>query len=306
VFVIVFALMLAVVVAITMSAAKSKGHAPTAGGRGTATPSLPGGVTGQQGSAAKAGAAVQTTAGAMPETIAPAPQLDRALSAALTGVVRGSGRLAVGVIDETSGTEAVFRAGRSFRAAGLAATDLAAALLLLHQQAGQAVSSAESAQATAMIETGSGASTTAMWKRLHDSLPAANVTLKLRHTRGGTWRGLTSTVADQLQLLSDLSVTGSPLNSSGRDYLLGLMTTVAPGQRWGVPAAASAGTSYAVKDGSLPVAGRWAVSSTGVIERGGQELLIAVLSAGSPSQATGEALVQAAALAAANTITRSS
>jgi hypothetical protein len=70
-----------------------------------------------------------------------------------------------------------------------------------------------------------------------------------------------------------------------------------------VSAAASNGTSYAVKDGALAGAGGWLVNSGGIIEYDGQELLLVVLSEGSPSKASGVRLVQSAARAAAAAIT---
>ncbi len=50
----------------------------------------------------------------------------------------------------------------------------------------------------------------------------------------------------------------------------------------------------------------WGVNSVGVIQRNGQDLLIAVLSGGSATRSAGMSLVQAAALAAAQVITAES
>ncbi len=303
VFVLVFALMLAFVVVVTMSAAKSKGRPRVAAGTPASTSTLKVGATGPRGKPATSGSAAPNSAGATPEAIAPSARLNKVLNATLTGVLgRAAGQLAVGVINESTGGEAVFRGGRIFRAGGLANADLAAALLLQRQRSGQPVSGAESDHAAAMIESGSGASAAWLWHRLHGGLAAANATLKLRHTDGPKPGRLTTTVTDQLQLLTDLAAPESPLGSAGQDYLLGLMSAVEPGQRWGVPAIASAGTSYAVQNGWLHMPGGWAVGSAGIVQRNGEELLIAVLSAGSPSRASGVSLVQSAALAAANAI----
>jgi hypothetical protein len=83
-----------------------------------------------------------------------------------------------------------------------------------------------------------------------------------------------------------------------------------PGERWGISAAASPGTSYAVKDGWLPdgsagAGASWVINSVGVVEHDHQHLLLAVLSAGQPTEAAGIAAVQAAAAAAAACITAS-
>jgi hypothetical protein len=95
----------------------------------------------------------------------------------------------------------------------------------------------------------------------------------------------------------------SPLTAASRSFELGLMRQVRAGQAWGVPVAATAGTSPAVKNGSRPDPRRWVVNSIGVIRRAGQELLVAVLCDGQPSQAAGIALDQAAVMAAVTQLT---
>ena len=61
------------------------------------------------------------------------------------------------------------------------------------------------------------------------------------------------------------------------------MTSVSATEPWGVLAAATAGTTGAVADGSL-VGPRWVIGSIGVIQRQGHELLVAVLSDHNPAQ----------------------
>ena len=53
-------------------------------------------------------------------------------------------------------------------------------------------------------------------------------------------------MADQLQLLTDLTSARSPLAGAARDYVLGLMAGRRERQRWGVAAAAARGSGYAV------------------------------------------------------------
>jgi hypothetical protein len=119
----------------------------------------------------------------------------------------------------------------------------------------------------------------------------------------GYW-GLTSTtVTDQLRLLTDLAARKSPLTTASKDYELGLMENVQQSQQWGVSAAASPHTTYAVKDGWLPDPSLWVINSIGVVLHRGQQLLIAVLSNDQPTEAAGIATVSAAAVAAARVIT---
>ena len=130
-------------------------------------------------------------------------------------------------------------------------------------------------------------------------MEAGNAALGLRDTwpHPGGSRGLaTTSAADQLRLLADLASPRSPLSAPARSYELSLMRHVEPSQRWGVAAAADPGTRPAVKDGWLPVGpqGTWIINSIGVIRHGGQQLLIAVLSSGQPSESSGIRQVQAA------------
>jgi hypothetical protein len=93
------------------------------------------------------------------------------------------------------------------------------------------------------------------------------------------------------------------LTAASQDYELGLMENVQAGQRWGVSAAATRGTSYALKDGWLPDPDLWVLNSIGVVEHGRQQLLIAVLSKGQPTEAAGIAADSAAAAIAARVVT---
>jgi hypothetical protein len=301
VFALALAVMVAFVVAVTVSATRLGSHAGPGTARTAARPLagriqaiVAGGATGQR---AKKAAGSRRA------------QLDRRLAAALAPVLRGRpGRLAVGVIDTTTKAEAVYGASRHFHTASIVKADILAALLLRSQQQGTQLTDAESQLAVPMIENSDDADATDLWNLIGggSAVAAANVTLGLSHTimgPTGYW-GLTSTtVVDQLRLLTDLTSDDSPLSVASRDYELGLMQNVQPGQQWGVSAAASPGTTYAIKDGWLPDPALWVVNSIGVVHHDGQRLLVVVLSNGQPTEADGIAADAAAAIAAARVIT---
>jgi hypothetical protein len=301
VFALVFVLMAGFVVVVTVSAARSDRSArPIAGsGAGAAHPDKPGG----------GGVQPVTDQGSSPNVDASSAvtdtSLDRRLAAVLRPVLRrDSGHFAVGVIDVSTGAEAVYDAHRHFRAASLVKADILAALLLRDQNADASLTDHEAALAVPMIEDSNDGATAGLWGLAGggSGIAAANTSLLLSHTVLGSAgsSGMTrTTVLDQLQLLADLATASSPLTSASRDYELGLMEEVQADQRWGVSAAASAGTSYAIKDGWLPDPTLWVVNSIGVVEHDGQQLLLAVLSSGQPSEAAGIAAIQAAAAAAA-------
>jgi beta-lactamase class A len=238
--------------------------------------------------------------------------LNGRLAAALRPVVtRDHGHIAVGVIDASTGAEALYDSRRSFRTASIAKTDILAALLLRAQQAGTSLTNQQAELAAPMIEESDDQAADDLWRMLGagPELAAANTRLGLAHTvarRSRSWSLTGTTVADQLRLLSDLISAASPLNAASRDYELGLMEDVVPSQQWGVSAAASPGTVFAVKDGWLPDRDQWVINSVGVVVHDGQRLLIAILSNDQQSEAAGIAADSAAARAAARVVTAAS
>jgi beta-lactamase class A len=307
VFMVVFALMAVFVVAVTMSAAKSNNTLAGAGrsgqviGDGLPTPSA-------------GGSGVREAAGTGTGTGSPAAgtgtELDRKLAAALRPLMRaGTGHLAVGVIDVSTGAEAVYGARRHFHTASIVKADILAALLLQHERAGTSLTSLEAQLAVPMIENSDDQAASSLWWLAGGGagVAAVNRQLGLSHTVMGTsgYWGLTSTtVPDQLRLLTELTQPTSPLSAVSRDYELGLMENVQAGQRWGVSAAATPGASYALKDGWLPDPDLWVLNSIGVVEHGRQQLLIAVLSDDQPTEAAGIAADSAAAAIAARVVTK--
>jgi hypothetical protein len=278
VFALVFVMMAAFVVIVTAAVARS--GPPRAAGR--------------QKPPARAARAGESATGRVQQAEASGPgrarvsraSLDRKLAHALRSVIAADpGHLAVGVIDSASGAEAVYGSHRFFHTASIVKADILATLLLQNQHAGTSLSDQEAGLAVPMIENSDDDAATDLWQQT------------------GYW-GLTSTtVTDQLRLLTDLTSRKSPLTTASKDYELGLMENVQQSQQWGVSAAASPHTSYAVKDGWLPDPSLWVINSIGVVLHNGQQLLIAVLSNDQPTEAVGIATVSAAATAAARVIT---
>jgi beta-lactamase class A len=214
-------------------------------------------------------------------------------------------------VDRSTGAVAIYGGGHRFRTASVEKVAILASLLLDHP--GPGLSDAEDRLATRMIEASDDAAATRLWNAAGRAggLAVADRRLKLADTVPGPaeyWGLTTTTVADQLTLLRDLTTARSPLSARARSYELSLMRGTDPGQRWGISAAATPGTRYAVKDGWLPdgsaaPADNWVINSIGVVEHDHQRLLLAVLSARQPTEAAGIATAQAAAAAAAACIT---
>jgi hypothetical protein len=121
--------------------------------------------------------------------------------------------------------------------------------------------------------------------------------------------GLTQTTAtDQVKLLravfsrgpvaSDRSPEG--LSQASRAYIQGLISQIARDQDWGVSAAGSRGSRWALKNGWLQrsTTDLWVINSVGQTTVHGHRYLVSVLSSGNASMQRGISLVERAARAA--------
>jgi len=298
VFAMVFALMTGFVVVITMSAARSPLN-PLLGGSIAAA----GSQTVQLGTAGATHQAGSTAASQVTGT--GSPRLDAALAATLGTVLRTHpGQLAVGVIDESTGQEALYAGTKPFSSGSIVTADILAALLVRHEHAATPVTSQQSFLANAMMHNGSAPAALSLWRVIGEGngLSSANRLLSLTQTipgAGDSWDQTRTTVADQLQLLTDLTASRSPLSAADRHFALRLMALHGAQRPFGVSAAGSGTT---VQAGLLPDGQLWVANSIGVVVRDGRVLLVAVMSAGSTSRAGGIALASAAASAAANVV----
>jgi beta-lactamase class A len=303
----VFVLMVTFVVVVTISAIQARrAGGPPPGSVGGAAPAR----GSQPDPAVHAGGKVQAVAGDHASHGSRAAW-DRRLATALAPVLQHhTGNLAVGVIDRSTGARAVYGGGRPFHSASIIKADILAVLLLRHQGSETALGAQDQDLVTDMIEASDDDAADTLWNvaGAAGGMAAANARLGLRHTipgPGDLW-GLTSTTAgDQLALLRDLTTARSPLSSGSRAYELGLMRNVEAAQRWGVSAAATPGSVYAIKDGWLPggPSRLWVINSIGALDHEHQKLLMVVLSNDQPTEAVGIAQVDAAAIAAARCIT---
>ncbi|MFF2324700.1 MULTISPECIES: serine hydrolase [unclassified Streptomyces] len=266
-----------------------------------AVPTVPSASTAVASPPAVSAASLRTTgAGGAPGS---AP--DQVLSQRLDPVVAASpASLSVAVLDPADGRTARYgvRADTTYDTASIVKVDILAALLLKAQDEHRGLTAQEKKAAASMIRVSDNASADALWRVIGKApgLEAANRRLGLTGTTGGLdghW-GLTQTTAtDQLAVLAAVFGTDSPLNSSNRTYVRGLMGDIAADQSWGVSAA---GPVTGLKNGWLQrtATGRWDVNSIGLVQVNGHDRLVAVLSRGSVTMADGVSLVEKAAEAA--------
>jgi beta-lactamase class A len=243
---------------------------------------------------------------ATPTPTPTAPSADPSLR---NDVAQANGAASVAITDLSTGQSLDYGgSGHGFATASIVKMDILATLLLQAQDQGTTLTEDQEQLATTMIENSDNDSATALWGEIgdEDGLNAANKRFGLTSTSGGTegnWGLTTTTSADQLLLLRQVFTSDSLLSAASRSYVQGLMSQVESDQQWGVGAAATG--VFANKDGWLPrsATGLWVINSIGEVDRNGQELLIATLSDGNPSESDGISLVQSLAVDAAQSLT---
>ncbi|MER6954598.1 serine hydrolase [Streptomyces sp. NPDC000618] len=244
------------------------------------------------------------------ETVAvPEPDHDALLASAMKSVtVPDDAAVSVAVLDMDSGDSAAYGAS-AFDTASIVKVDILATLLLQAQQADRRLTAAEKSYATAMIENSDNVSASELWRIIGkaEGLDAANEVFGLTGTEGGDdmlWGLTQTTAADQLRLLQQVFGDDSKLSEASQSYLQGLMRQIAADQHWGVSAAAD-GSSWALKNGWLArsTTALWDVNSIGRVTVDGRDYLVAVLSNGNATQATGISLVESVAQAAVSVFT---
>jgi len=232
----------------------------------------------------------------------------QALSAAVSETIReDGGNAAVAVDDLTTGVSAAYNGAKEFDTASIVKVDILSTLLYQLQQAGQSTSTEEWQLAATMIENSDNDAASDLYNDVGGpaGIGAANRVFGLSQTtvgEDGYWGLTTTTAEDQIRLLHQVFTSSSALSSASRTYIQGLMRNVEVDQRWGVSAAADAGTNYMVKNGWLPNPYLWEINSIGEVTHDGQRMLIAVLSSGNASEDSGISLIESIAERAADAI----
>ncbi|WP_432129398.1 serine hydrolase [Streptomyces sp. bgisy082] len=243
-------------------------------------------------------------------TAPPAQSPERAARATLDRLGPFDGRYALAVADLTSGgTLTHGSATETFASASIIKVDVLAALLLRSQDRRVPLTTTQQRLASAMIRFSDNDAAQQLWVDIgrRRGLDAANARLGLSAAHAGQrgpWGLTRTTVRDQMALLKAVFTADSPLSAASRAYLRSLMSDIAAGQDWGVGAAASPASGYALKNGWLPrePTGLWVVNSIGLVEYAGHSLLVAVLADGQATRETGIALVERTAAAAVHTL----
>jgi hypothetical protein len=208
--------------------------------------------------------------------------------------------VAVEVDDPGAGLVCRLDSRSHFDSASVVKVTILGALLRKAQAEHRSLTRSERALAWAMITRSDNDAASALWADtgrawLQRFLKRAGMTDTFLGP-GGAW-GLTRiTAADETRLLWLLLKPNRVLDTSRRDYALGLMADVIPAQRWGVPAGAPRRLVVHVKNGWLPLAPYgWRINSIGGFTGHGSRYSIVVLTQDNPTMAYGVRTVEAIA-----------
>lgn|GEM_PF-2694487 len=214
------------------------------------------------------------------------------------------GHLAVAMFDARTGLTAGVDdpAVTGFETASVVKLSILTALLLRAGPAG--LSAAQRRDVAAMISVSDNDAASRLWAELGGAAAMNQFFQRLGMTvttagTGGAWGLTRTTPLDQLQLLRTVSYPNAILPDAARAMIAGLLGQVVPGQRWGIPDGVPAGAATVlVKNGWLPRSGGWVIGGVGHVQGAGRDYVIAVLTDGEPSMASGvAALREASALA---------
>jgi hypothetical protein len=87
-------------------------------------------------------------------------------------------------------------------------------------------------------------------------------------------------------MIRTLAEPNALLSDASRGYILDLMERITPSQDWGATSGVPPGVTVALKNGFAMSTG-WQINTTGWVDGGGRDYLIAVLSNGNASEQYG-------------------
>jgi beta-lactamase class A len=226
-----------------------------------------------------------------------AARLDRDIDRALH---RRVSAVAIGVDDPRLGLQCWLNGSEHFDSASVIKVTILSALLRKAQEQHRQLTRTEAALAQEMITESDNDAASDLWVDVgrHDLQRFLNLAhMAQTHLGSGPYWGLTQITAyNEVLLLRLLVNRNAVLDTSSRDYVLGLMARVIPSQRWGVPAGAPTGLTVHVKNGWLPLyAEGWQINSIGAVTGRGGGYRIVVLTRDNPTMIYGIDTVQAVA-----------
>lgn len=265
------------------AAAATGSHPPT-----TSTVPQPGGT---------AATTVPTTAATTGGPLAVAATTGGPLGVAATTYLAGRDDTVIAAVtDLSTGQTWSIGSDKPQATASVVKVDILEALLAGEPDGGLPTATDQSL-ANAMIEQSTDTAAQTLFTQIGGpgALARFNNSAGLSHTTPTWVWGLTTTVPqDQIGLLQTLISANTLLDTAQRQYVLGLMEHVTPGQAWGVSGGVPGTVTIALKNGWVPLTtqgGVWQVNSIGWIDGQGRDYLIAVMTAGNSTFAYGRTTI---------------
>jgi Beta-lactamase enzyme family len=229
------------------------------------------------------------------------PSLARTLDRDIDRAVRGRiSAVAIGVDAPGQRVQCRLDSSAHFDSASVVKVTILSALLRKTQQQHRYLTRTEAALATEMITESNNDAASDLWDDvgryyLQHFLNLAH--MAQTYLGPGPYWGLTRITAyNEVLLLRLLRDRNSVLDTSSREYVLGLMARVIPAQRWGVPAGAPTRLTVHVKNGWLPLYPYgWRINSIGVFTGRGGGYIIVVLTQDNPTMTYGIDTIEAVA-----------
>jgi len=224
-------------------------------------------------------------------TSAKHPRLAARISSGITAALAGRSDSVVGLAaaDPAEDLSCAFHQTWHFYSASVIKVTIISALLRkVHGPAG--LTSAQRHLAYLMITQSSNSAATSLWHDVGMSdMQAFLDRAGMQHTILSNAWGLTQiTAQDELTLLQVLATNRNVLSKSSRQYVLWLMASVIPSERWGVSAGAPSDITVHLKNGWLPYpkAGDWHINSIGAFT--GKDISYRIVVLTGPASAGGQ------------------
>jgi hypothetical protein len=218
------------------------------------------------------------------------------------------GNITAAVYDANTGRTWVYHPGVAEDTASIVKVEIMGTAL---HKAGSptALSAAEQAEIPTMIENSDNTAATEMYANVGGAtgVKAFDVQAGLTDTDPSSvayipgtdlpgWGLTTTTAADEVTLVRKFAYKNTILTDADRAYGLSLMEHIESDQAWGVSGGVPSGTTVALKNGWLPLAGAgWQINSIGWIHGNGRNYVLAVLTSRNPDEQYGIDTIQAIA-----------
>jgi len=198
--------------------------------------------------------------------------------------------VSVAVQDLTTNQIYQFRPGVTENTASTLKVDILATLLGQAQAGGRSLTPEEQSLAVPMIEQSLDSAADTLWTRLGPGAVGAferaeGMTATVPAT-DGVWGSTQTTALDRLAMIRTLAEPNALLNDASRAYILNLMEHITPSQDWGATSGVPPGVTVALKNGFAMSTG-WQINTTGWVDGGGRDYLIAVLTNDNASEQYG-------------------